>query len=132
MTVLTTYLGVLRDQWTAVVDVAGLLQTDDLFQLSDLGQPMPVPDLEHLWTLCCDHPCGTADAKLRGADGSWPLAFPAAKPAAPQLRLEIRSTPDIVLPPLSLETAEPSSNSGPGALPNSIDGTLTLPQLRPR
>jgi cobalt-zinc-cadmium efflux system outer membrane protein len=43
------YITALGLQWTAVVDVANLLQTDDLFQVSKSLEPMaPVPDLEEL------------------------------------------------------------------------------------
>src|SRR5262249_31938595 len=55
-TTITAYLGVLRDQWTAVVDVAGLLQTKDLFQTGAELPVAPVPDLEHLQPLPCCHP----------------------------------------------------------------------------
>ncbi len=80
--VITNYLNVLREQWAAVVEVAGLLQTDDLFQLSDGEQRMPVPDLEQLLPLCCQHPCSpVCDPRLFGGDGAWPPAFPPAPPA---------------------------------------------------
>jgi cobalt-zinc-cadmium efflux system outer membrane protein len=43
------YITALGAQWTAVVDVANLLQTDDLFQVGhSLEKTTPVPDLEHL------------------------------------------------------------------------------------
>src|SRR6202007_755169 len=44
----TAYLTILGQLWTSVVQVADLLQTDDLFQLGK-PQPLPeLPDLEHL------------------------------------------------------------------------------------
>ena len=40
-----TYLGVLRDQWQAVTDIAGLLQTRDLFSSGEEFPVAPVPEL---------------------------------------------------------------------------------------
>jgi cobalt-zinc-cadmium efflux system outer membrane protein len=46
---ISAYITALGGQWTAVVDVANLLQTDDLFQVGKTLEEMtPVPDLEHL------------------------------------------------------------------------------------
>src|SRR5262249_5152735 len=42
----TTYVAALGDFWAAVVDVAALLQTDDVFQLAQPECVFPVPDLE--------------------------------------------------------------------------------------
>jgi cobalt-zinc-cadmium efflux system outer membrane protein len=53
-----SYVTALGAQWTAVVDVANLLQTEDLFQVGQTEKVEPVPDLEHLTPLPCDHPCG--------------------------------------------------------------------------
>ena len=96
---ITTYFGYLHDQWTAVVDVAGLLQIPDLFQLSDQRYELHAPDLESLLGLCCRHPCSPlSDPRLYGADGSWPPAVPAA-PAAPAApRLEPLPPPKVVPP----------------------------------
>jgi cobalt-zinc-cadmium efflux system outer membrane protein len=54
---ITTYLTLLGQLWTSVVNVADLLQTDDLFQLAHPEQVAPLPDLEHLLPLLCQHPC---------------------------------------------------------------------------
>jgi outer membrane protein, heavy metal efflux system len=49
---LATYIGgyvtALGLQWQAVVDIANLLQTDDLFQVGRTQETAPVPDLERL------------------------------------------------------------------------------------
>jgi cobalt-zinc-cadmium efflux system outer membrane protein len=46
---ISAYITALGGQWTAVVDVANLLQTDDLFQVGKtLEQMAPVPNLEEL------------------------------------------------------------------------------------
>jgi cobalt-zinc-cadmium efflux system outer membrane protein len=51
---LSAYLTALGAQWTAVVDVANLLQTDDLFQAGGRhDEVMPLPDLEHLVAPSC-------------------------------------------------------------------------------
>jgi cobalt-zinc-cadmium efflux system outer membrane protein len=43
------YVTALGLQWTAVNDVANLLQTDDLFQAGQRQEMDPVPDLRRLW-----------------------------------------------------------------------------------
>jgi cobalt-zinc-cadmium efflux system outer membrane protein len=52
----TTYLGILGTLWTSVVSVADLLQTDDLFQLSQPRELPALPDLETLPGWFCPHP----------------------------------------------------------------------------
>jgi cobalt-zinc-cadmium efflux system outer membrane protein len=47
-TYISGYITALGLQWTAVVDLANLLQTDDLFQTGRTEPTAPVPDLEHL------------------------------------------------------------------------------------
>src|SRR5205807_2492689 len=47
-TCITTYVTALGLQWTAVVDVANLLQTDNLFQVARTEHMAPVPDLDGL------------------------------------------------------------------------------------
>jgi cobalt-zinc-cadmium efflux system outer membrane protein len=42
------YVTALGSQWTAVADVANLLQTDDLFQVGPRQEVAPVPDLKQL------------------------------------------------------------------------------------
>ena len=44
----SAYITALGLQWQAVVDVANLLQTNDLFQVCPMQEVAPVPDLEHL------------------------------------------------------------------------------------
>jgi cobalt-zinc-cadmium efflux system outer membrane protein len=74
-TALTTYVTTLGSLWQAVVDVANVAQTDDLFQLD--GEPQPTLPVCRLPELPCQHPCSPlADPGLRGGDGSWPPAEP--------------------------------------------------------
>jgi cobalt-zinc-cadmium efflux system outer membrane protein len=86
-TTLQGYLTTLGALWQAVVDVANVAQTDDLFQLG--GEPLPtlpvcrVPELGGPPPLPCEHPCSPlTDPSLRGGDGNWPPALPAKDEAA--------------------------------------------------
>jgi cobalt-zinc-cadmium efflux system outer membrane protein len=79
--VVGTYLTTLGLMWQAVVDVTDLLQTNDLFQVTDHPVPTegvpPVPDLEHLPGLPCCHPCSPLpEAHQKVVDGTWPPALP--------------------------------------------------------
>src|SRR5262249_40267321 len=70
---LTSYLTALREQWNAVVDVAGLLQTDDLYALGTAAG------------------CGGVAESLAGLPRvtTWPKADPEeARSTPPALRLE--------------------------------------------
>jgi cobalt-zinc-cadmium efflux system outer membrane protein len=78
------YIGTLSSLWQAVVDVANVAQTDDLFQINGEPQPtLPVcklPELHDLPPLPCQHPCSPlGDPALRGMDGRWPPPMPADK-----------------------------------------------------
>jgi cobalt-zinc-cadmium efflux system outer membrane protein len=57
----TAYLTVLGQLWTSVVNVADLLQTDDLFQAGEAQPLPPLPDLDHLAPLPCGHECPPHD-----------------------------------------------------------------------
>src|SRR5262249_22320295 len=74
--VVSAYVTTLGATWTAVTDVANLLQTNDLFQTGQ-EQVTPVPDLEQLGPLPCSHPCSPLpDPGLMKGDGTWPRAAP--------------------------------------------------------
>ncbi len=100
VTVVTTYLGALGDQWKAVVDVANLLQTSDLFQVGgEVYTVCPVPDLEHLLTLPCAHLCSPLPPQqFQGMNGEWTPAAPATWAAhetrKPALGIPQQSLPD--------------------------------------
>ncbi len=51
------YLTILGQLWTSVVNVADVLQTDDLFQLAEPRMLPALPDLESLPPLPCNHAC---------------------------------------------------------------------------
>lgn len=52
----TSYLGVLGDTWSSVVEMAGLLQTDDLFQNVATASPPALDPIELLLQSPCDPP----------------------------------------------------------------------------
>jgi cobalt-zinc-cadmium efflux system outer membrane protein len=77
----TAYLQALLAQWQAAVDIAALLQTEDLFQVGQDVMPTeclpPLPDFDKLLPLPCHHPCSKVDGDLRGTvDPTWPSAPP--------------------------------------------------------
>jgi cobalt-zinc-cadmium efflux system outer membrane protein len=78
----TAYLQALGEQWRAVVDIAALLQTDDLFQVGPEQMPAeclpPLPEFDRLLPLPCQHPCSPLpDPAPRGTvDPAWPGALP--------------------------------------------------------
>jgi cobalt-zinc-cadmium efflux system outer membrane protein len=77
VSVITTYIGALGDQWKAVVDVAAVLQTDDLFRGSEFYEVPQICDLETLLALPCSHPCSPLPpGTYTGANGAWPPAAP--------------------------------------------------------
>ena len=75
VSVIGPYIATLGAQWQAVVDVANLLQTEDLFQAHGVFPVAPVPDLERLLQLPCCHPCSPLPGAVikEGAD-TWPKA----------------------------------------------------------
>jgi cobalt-zinc-cadmium efflux system outer membrane protein len=89
------YLTTLGQLWQSVVDVADLMQTDDLFQFH--GAPVPsldVPAVPQLCPLPCHHPCSPLpELHQQPPAGDWPHAertpakTPASPPAPPPARL---------------------------------------------
>jgi cobalt-zinc-cadmium efflux system outer membrane protein len=72
VTVIQNYLATLGATWTAVVDVANLLQTEDLFQMTEKQEVAPIPEV---CPLPCIHPCSPLrDPALYGGNGPWPSA----------------------------------------------------------
>jgi outer membrane protein, heavy metal efflux system len=62
----TAYLGILGSLWSSAVSVADLLQTDDLFQLGQVRELPPLPDLEQLPAWPCCHDCPPGGASPQG------------------------------------------------------------------
>jgi cobalt-zinc-cadmium efflux system outer membrane protein len=81
-TSVTAYLQALGEQWRAVVDIAALLQTEDLFQVGQEPVPTeclpPLPDFGQVLPLPCEHPCSPVrdPALLGNVDPAWPAALP--------------------------------------------------------
>jgi cobalt-zinc-cadmium efflux system outer membrane protein len=111
-----TYVQTLGLAWQAVVDVADLLQTDDIYRAGDHVFPTecvaPLPDIGALPPLPCCHPCSPLqDPALKGADGVWPPAEggkqqPKTPPAAPRNASTKKDMPTM-LPPLTAVTPTP-------------------------
>ena len=75
----STYVTALGLQWTAIVDVANLLQTGDLFQMGPNEDVFPVPDLEDMLRPCwprrqqaCCPPATACQAMASGANDGQP------------------------------------------------------------
>jgi cobalt-zinc-cadmium efflux system outer membrane protein len=90
ITVIGNYLPVLQAQWQAVVDVSSLLQTNQLYQMTDEVNDAPPIDFEALLKLPCKHPCPAPTPEptresFRAAPAvplaNQPLASPAKKAA---------------------------------------------------
>jgi cobalt-zinc-cadmium efflux system outer membrane protein len=84
----TSYLTMLGQLWTSVVNVADLLQTDDLFQLAKPHEVPPLPDLESLPRWPCVHgraPAGACPPNQRPTlpPAPGPAIPPAVEPALP-------------------------------------------------
>src|SRR5262249_2032830 len=84
-TAVTPYLNALGRWGAAVVDVAPLLQTDDLYLGSSETCNAALPDLEHLRPLPCCHPNSPLPNAHQPPDPHWPNPLPelpAREPAA--------------------------------------------------
>ncbi len=93
----TTYLTVLGQLWTSVVNIADLLQTDDLFQLATPHKLPELPELDHLPGWACPHgmtsplpagPCPPGPAATLEQPSPTPKQGPMLPPPQPVLRKE--------------------------------------------
>src|SRR5262249_12903864 len=114
------YLTTLSSMWTAVANVADLMQITDLYQD---GQECVAP-IPELMPLPCCHPCSLLpDPALKGAASSWPSALPeksersmppadqgARHPGAPT-----RDAAVLTLPPLAPAPAKTTASVGASA-----------------
>jgi cobalt-zinc-cadmium efflux system outer membrane protein len=86
-TSVTAYIRALGEQWRAVVDIAALLQTEDLYQVGQEPVPTeclpPLPDFGQVVPLPREHPCSPVrdPALLGNVDPAWPAALPEPLPA---------------------------------------------------
>jgi cobalt-zinc-cadmium efflux system outer membrane protein len=103
VTYISSYITALGAQWTAVVDVANLLQTDDLFGLGQTEQFAPVPDLGHLLPESCPPPrlSPPSQASRTGVGPGLPAVReeqqPVRLPLTPAPRDEVRPEPRPIL-----------------------------------
>jgi cobalt-zinc-cadmium efflux system outer membrane protein len=93
---ISAYITALGLQWTAVVDVANLLQTNDLFQTGRTEEVVPVPDLGHLLT--------------------WPWAAPCADRRVPAVGHAQDAGAARLLPPCGPEQAPAPAAASPARL----------------
>jgi cobalt-zinc-cadmium efflux system outer membrane protein len=150
VTTMTAYLGILHDMWFASVDIAGLLQTPDLFQASGTIEVAPIPDLEHLCPLDCVHPCPVVPEAPRRGDGYWPT-YEHLPVQGPETKEEVAPQPRVVpgkdesaqliglavpapalqLPPLPTPPAAPALLAPPESEPALGRPSLGLPVSLP-
>jgi hypothetical protein len=120
-----TYITTLGNVWEAVVEVAGPLQTDDLFCFKDPLLDVPaIPDLEGIPMLPCCHPCSPLPGVHQSvANRIWPptdpVNPPSRHPLASLIPLKGQKPPklgekdksatedDLLPPPLPLPPSKP-------------------------
>jgi cobalt-zinc-cadmium efflux system outer membrane protein len=79
-----TYLGILGSLWSAVVSVADLVQTDDIFQLAQPRELPELPPLDALPHWLCPHDrlaSGTAGGVGNGCPPAAPVGQPPQTPS---------------------------------------------------
>ena len=122
--VVSGYLSTLGSLWDAVADLSTLLQTEDLFHGVETQALPTLPDFEQLVPLNCCHRCSPlSDARLQGADGSWPGPSGPGKLKAPAKEGE---KPEILPPPRRIE----SEPKGPVGKAGAEPIALPPPHLR--
>jgi cobalt-zinc-cadmium efflux system outer membrane protein len=118
VTTVTTYLTTLGSVWTAVVNVADLLETTDFSPMgleSQASQCVPeIPTLDQLPALPCCHPNSPLPGpELKTGDGSWPPAIREGETSRDEGKLEMAPAP-AHLPPTP---ASPPRTVAPSAAP---------------
>lgn len=112
-----SYLTILGQIWTSVISVADLLQTDDLFQLAQPRAVPPLPDLEELPPLACNHDC-VADCRTPQLESVRVAA--AALPSTNKPVVQANSQP-----------VQPAATIPSGAGPGGNDHAANTPQPEP-
>jgi cobalt-zinc-cadmium efflux system outer membrane protein len=98
ITAIGNYLTDVQSQWQAVVDVSSLLQTNQVYQMTDEINNSPAIDLEVLLKYPCNHPCSPAlPAPTREAFRDPPSA-PLSRQEATAPRPVVAFLPPAVLP----------------------------------
>ncbi len=125
-----TYLTTLGQVWTAVIGVADLLQTDDLFQL---GPPLELPQLPNLECLVsrCDAPVAVGRKSQPNQIDSNNACPPAATEPIQMLPAGKPATAPNILPPVhpSELLPVPATTKRPTTQPSE---PLLTPASRPR
>ena len=120
----TSYIAVLGNVWTSVVNVADFLQTDDLYQLAQPRELPELPDFTKLSLLTCGH-AGLAEACLnRGGVGGH-----SAAPAGAVVPLS-RAAEGVPVRPANSGTAAPTPGAGAGATPQPPSPGVAPPAAR--
>jgi cobalt-zinc-cadmium efflux system outer membrane protein len=116
-----TYITTLGQLWQAVVDVADLLQTPDLFGIQTPTEKVAeIPDLEKLPGLPCCHPCSPLpDAHQHVKDGEWPDTDTRTAPVRPN---------EVLPRPTPVPEKDGDKKSLP---PPRVEGVLRPPLLPP-
>ncbi len=125
----TVYLNVLDSLWSSVVNVADLLQTDDLFQLAKPRGLPELPDFNRLALWRCDHP-ELAQACVNGAGSNSPGIVPpsAALLSSPPAGVTTAAPSAVVAPSVAPRPASPPT---PPTTPTSPFGARRDPVLDP-
>jgi cobalt-zinc-cadmium efflux system outer membrane protein len=127
ITVIGAYLPVLQAQWQAVVDVSSLLQTNQLYQMTDEIYGAPAFDFEALLKLPCTHPC-PAPAPAATVDGlKAPSAAPLVnQPAAPPAKKAAFLAPSAlpIAPSARVTNVRVDDQPAPAIAPNAAQNLL--------
>jgi cobalt-zinc-cadmium efflux system outer membrane protein len=137
VTYVSAYITALGLQWTAVVDVANLLQTNDLFQTGRTEEVVPVPDLEHLLTwpwVSPTAPCAAnhqAPAEAQGKDASAARPATLLPPSGPeQTPAPAAGSPARLRPVQSFAEIPPVIRSAPAAPSDRLGSAPAVPAGR--
>ena len=138
------YLTILNSLWTSVVNVADVMQTDDLFQLAKPQMAPPLPEFENLPPLSCNHACGVACAapvaglpQAAAMPAALPIGSTMAMNSQPAAKAEIRvgsTEPARNIPPTGSLIVEPMpitppATAAPSALPPAFAPGFGVPRL---
>jgi cobalt-zinc-cadmium efflux system outer membrane protein len=104
-TYIAAYITALGQQWQAVVDVANLLQTDDLFQVAPREDVFPIPDLQPLPPPVIIKPPAAPCAVAPETPAAPAATEPASSPAAPRPTIVPATLPGIDMPAASSRPA---------------------------
>jgi cobalt-zinc-cadmium efflux system outer membrane protein len=102
------YLGILSSLWSAVVSVADLIQTPDLFQMATPHELPELPNLDQMPQWLCPHP------RVAGAPAAFPT-MPAQVPASGAAPVPPPASAPVLPAPRQLPAQPPSEEQRPQA-----------------